>query len=59
MFRTFFRKEIIATFLLPNCFGEPVYYVIQRPVNAGSGILLHARHNMRIKVHCDAYFRVA
>jgi hypothetical protein len=44
--------------LLPNRFGAPVYYILQIAVNARSGVFLHPRHDMRIKVHCDPDLRV-
>ena len=52
--RTYFSKGSVATLLLPNRIGASVYYVLKRPVNASSGVFLHARHCMRIKVHRNA-----
>jgi hypothetical protein len=48
------RKGPVATLLLPNRFGAPVYYVLQVAVNASGCVLLHPRHNVRIKVQGDS-----
>jgi hypothetical protein len=39
--------------LLPNRFGAFVYYAFEIAVNASNSVFLHARHNVRIKIHRD------
>ena len=39
--------------MLPNRFGAFVYYVFEIAVNASGSIFLHARHNVRVKIHRD------
>jgi hypothetical protein len=44
--------------LLPNGLGAPVYYIVEVPVNARGGILLHPRDYMGIDVKRDSDLRV-